>query len=285
MPPKSRLGQNFLRDPQAIRRIVAALGDCAGRTVVEIGPGMGAITRELAAKAGKVLALEVDPELASSLSAEFDGNTERGIATASNVQIETVDVLAFDFAAASIAAGQRLIVAGNLPYYITSPILLKLAENAAVLDRAVLMVQREVDDRVTAAPGSRDYGLLSVTVQMHGSAEPLFTLPPSAFSPPPEVHSTVFRWRFAPRFAELGVNKDEFLRFMRQVFALKRKTLANNLRAAGIESAAATAALSVAGIDMKARAESQSIEALVRLWKCLQKTGATPSDEVAPAIY
>ena len=285
MPPKSRLGQNFLRDPQAIRRIVAALGDCAGRTVVEIGPGMGAITRELAAKAGKVLALEVDPELASSLSAEFDGNTERGIATASNVQIETVDVLAFDFAAASIAAGQRLIVAGNLPYYITSPILLKLAENAAVLDRAVLMVQREVADRVTAAPGSRDYGLLSVTVQMHGSAEPLFTLPPSAFSPQPEVHSTVFRWRFAPRFAELGVNKDEFLRFMRQVFALKRKTLANNLRAAGIESGAATAALSVAGIDPKARAESLSVEALVRLWKCLQKAGATPSDEVAPAIY
>ena len=126
--------------------------------------------------------------------------------------------------------------------------MLKLAENVAVLDRAVLMVQREVADRVTAAPGSRDYGLLSVTVQMHGPVEPLFTLPPSAFSPPPEVHSTVFRWRFAPRFEELGVSRQEFLGFMRQVFALKRKTLANNLRAAGIESADATSALSGAGM-------------------------------------
>lgn len=283
MTPKSRLGQNFLRDPQAIRRIVAALGDCAGRTVIEIGPGMGAITRELAAKAGKVLALEVDPELAASLSSEF-ARTAGPTAVGSNVQVETVDVLAFDFAAAAAAAGERLIVAGNLPYYITSPILLKLADNAAVLDRAVLMVQREVADRVTAAPGSRDFGLLSVTVQMHGSAEALFTLPPSAFSPPPEVHSTVFRWRFAPRFAELGVNREEFLRFMRQAFALKRKTLANNLRAVGIESAAAAAALSSAGIDLKARAESQSIESLAQLWKCLQKAGATPSDEVTPAM-
>jgi 16S rRNA (adenine1518-N6/adenine1519-N6)-dimethyltransferase len=284
VPPKSRLGQHFLRDPQAIHRIVAALGDCVGRTVVEIGPGMGAITRELAAKAGKVLALELDPELASSLSATFAAAAGDHTATGSNVQIETVDVLAFDFAAASAAAGERLIVAGNLPYYITSPILLKLADNAAALDRAVLMVQREVADRVTAAAGSRDYGLLSVTVQMHGPAVPLFTLPPSAFSPPPEVHSTVFRWRFAPRFAELGVNRGEFLRFMRQVFALKRKTLANNLRAAGIESAAAAAALSSAGIDLNARAESQPIEALARLWTCLKKAGATPSDEVAPAM-
>ncbi len=284
MPSKSRLGQNFLRDPQAIRRIVAALGDCTGRTVVEIGPGMGAITRELAAKAGKVLALEVDAALAASLSAEFAGNTAGRAAAGTNVQIETVDVLAFDFVAASVAARERLIVAGNLPYYITSPILLKLADNAAVLDRAVLMVQREVADRVTAGPGSRDFGLLSVTVQMHGPAEPLLTLPPSAFSPPPEVHSTVFRWRFAPRFAELGVKREEFLKFMRQVFALKRKTLANNLRVAGIESAVAAAALSGAGIDLKARAESQSVEALACLWRCLQKAGATPSDEVAPAL-
>jgi len=273
VPPKSRLGQNFLRDQGAIRRIVAALGDCASRTVVEIGPGMGAITRDLASKAGKVLALEFDEALAAGLAAEF--------AAASNVVIQAVDVLAFDFACASAAAGEKLVVVGNLPYYITSPILLKLAENATVLDRAVLMVQREVADRITAAPGSRDYGLLSVTVQMHGPVEALFTLPPGAFSPPPEVHSTVFRWRFAPRFDELGVEREDILRWMRQVFAQKRKTLANNLRAAGIESALATEAISRAGIDEKARAESLSIESLASLWKCLQKAGAT-SLEVTP---
>ncbi|MGA8743957.1 MAG: 16S rRNA (adenine(1518)-N(6)/adenine(1519)-N(6))-dimethyltransferase RsmA [Terracidiphilus sp.] len=287
MPPKSRLGQNFLHDQPAVRRIVAALGECGDRTVVEIGPGRGAITRELAAKAGRVLALELDPELAVRLSTEFSGGEADLVAHAvgSNVEIETVDVLSFDFAAASAAAGQRLIVAGNLPYYITSPILLKLAENAGALDRSVLMVQREVADRVTAEPGSRDYGLLSVTVQMHGPAERLFTLPPSAFTPPPEVHSTVFRWRFAPRFEELKVDREQFLRFMRQVFALKRKTLANNLRAAGIDGAAIAAALSDAGIDPKARAESLAVEVLAALWRSLKKTGAISSDEVAPTVH
>ena len=265
---------------------MAALGECSDRTVVEIGPGMGAITRELAAKAGKVLALEVDRELALQLSAEFSGaGAEQGInAVRSNVEVETVDVLSFDFAAASEAAGQRLIVAGNLPYYITSPILLKLAENAAALDRAVLMVQREVADRVAAEPGSRDYGLLSVAVQMHGPVERLFTLPPSAFSPPPEVHSTVFRWRFAPRFQELDVDREMFLKFLRQIFALKRKTLANNLRAAGLDAAVVVDALCKAGIEAKARAESVSVESLAALWKVLKMAGATATNEVAPAI-
>ena len=284
MPPKSKLGQNFLRDQQAIRRIVVALGGCSDRTVVEIGPGMGAITRELAAKAGKVLALEYDRDLASRLMGELSGSeTKDGSASAtSNVEIKTVDVLSFDFAAAASSANQRLIVAGNLPYYITSPILLKLAENAAVLDRAVLMVQREVADRVAAAPGSRDYGLLSVAVQMHGPVERLFTLPPSAFSPPPQVHSTVFRWRFAPRFNELHVDRDAFLRFLRQIFAAKRKTLSNNLRAAGVDPLVAENALSQAGIDSKARAEAVPVETIAALWRILETAGATTTNEVAP---
>jgi 16S rRNA (adenine1518-N6/adenine1519-N6)-dimethyltransferase len=286
VPSKSRLGQNFLRDEQAIRRIVAALGDCSDRTVVEIGPGMGAITRELAQSAGKVLALEVDPELAAGLSAEFsvDG-PGRGIGgRASNVEIEAVDVLSFDFKSASVAAGQKLVVVGNLPYYITSPILLKLAENADVLDRAVLMVQREVADRVAGEPGSREFGLLSVAVQMHGPVERLFTLPPSAFSPPPEVHSTVFRWRFAPRFQELELDRGQFLKFLKQVFALKRKTLANNLRAAGIDAALVVDALANSGIDSRARAEAVSVESLAALWRFLNAKGATPTNEVAPEV-
>lgn len=252
--------------------------------MVEIGPGMGAITRELAPKSGRVLALEFDVELAARLSAEFSGKkVEQGTdVVESNVEIENVDVLTFDFAAASAAARQRLIVAGNLPYYITSPILLKLAENASVLDRAVLMVQREVADRVVAEPGSRDYGLLSVAVQMHGPVERLFTLPPGAFSPPPEVHSTVFRWRFAPRFEELAVDRGAFLRFLRQVFALKRKTLANNLRAAGVDAAVAAESLLKAGIDSRARAEAVSVETLASLWRVLKTRGATPTNEVAP---
>lgn len=256
MPNKPKLGQNFLRDDAAIQRIVAALGDLAGQTVVEIGPGRGAITQLLAEKAAHVLAIELDRELAPLLRAQFPGD---------RVTVVEQDILQFDFAAAARAAGRRLAVAGNLPYYITSPILMKLAASHASLDRAVLMVQREVADRIVAAPGSRDYGLLSVTVQMYGPAAPLFTLPPGAFSPPPDVHSTVFRWRFAPRFAELGVNEESFIAFAKQAFAQKRKTLANNLRAAGYEPAAFPTALAAAKISPTARAEELSLESLAAL--------------------
>jgi len=127
-----------------------------------------------------------------------------------------------------------------------------------------------VADRIVAQPGSRDYGLLSVTVQMYGPVERLFTLSPRAFSPPPEVHSTVFRWRFAPRFDELGVMEDTFLRFVRSAFAQKRKTLADNLRAAGFDTKAATAALTAADVSPQARAETLPLETFAALWRFLQ---------------
>lgn len=264
MGAKSKLGQNFLIDAQAVERIAAALGDLSGRTVAEIGPGKGAITGALAGRAGHVIAIELDRELAAALRQSF---------APERVTVTEQDVLGFDFAAAAAQTGARLAVAGNLPYYITSPILLKLAASHAALDAAVLMVQREVADRVTAAPGSRDYGVLSVTVQMYGPVERLFTLPPSAFSPPPEVHSTVFRWRFAPRFAELGVEEEGFLRFVRSAFAQKRKTLANNLRAAGVLPAEAAKAMSLAGLDARVRAEELAIEKLTALWRRLAPAG------------
>jgi 16S rRNA (adenine1518-N6/adenine1519-N6)-dimethyltransferase len=131
------------------------------------------------------------------------------------------------------------------------------------------MVQREVADRVTADPGSRDYGLLSVTIQMFGPADALFTLPPHAFTPPPDVHSTVFRWRFAPRFLELGVPEAPFLRFVRQAFAQKRKTLANNLRAAGFSPSTITSALAQTALHPQARAEALTIENFASLWQAL----------------
>jgi len=263
MPAKPRLGQNFLNDSQAIQHIAASLGDLSGRTVVEIGAGAGAITSALVARAAHVLAVELDAGLAAHLRTQFP---------AEKLTVQQQDVLTFDFAAAAAQAAQPLLVFGNLPYYITSQILLKLAASHAALDRAVLMVQREVADRVTAQPSSRDYGLLSVTVQVHGPATSLFTLPPSSFSPPPDVHSSVFRWRLAPRFSELGVDEATFLPFIRKAFAQKRKTLVNNLRAANIPSAAIAAALSQAAIDPRARAEGLSIEMLAALWRALEVT-------------
>jgi 16S rRNA (adenine1518-N6/adenine1519-N6)-dimethyltransferase len=282
MPAKPKLGQNFLNDPQAVERIAASLGDLSGRTVVEIGPGAGAITGALAARAAHVLAIELDHSFAAYLRTQFSPD---------HVTVIEQDVLTFDFADAvpssSPCFGQRLPVFGNLPYGITSQILLKLAASHASLDRAVLMVQREVADRIAAQPGSRDYGLLSVTVQMYGPAECLFTLPPSAFSPPPDVYSTVFRWRFAPRFTELGLNEASFIPFVRKAFAQKRKTILNNLRAAGIPPAAAAAALAQAAIDPRARAEAVPIEALAALWRSMQENcpkteGAAPPSEAAP---
>jgi 16S rRNA (adenine1518-N6/adenine1519-N6)-dimethyltransferase len=266
---KPKLGQNFLRDPQAIERIVAALGEIGARTVVEIGPGQGAITELLAARAKRLVAVEYDAELARRLERRF-GIAEPGGAA---VTVCRQDVLQYDFSAAAREAGEPLLVVGNLPYYITSPILLHLAKHAAALDRAVLMVQREVADRVTAQPGSRDYGLLTATMQLYGKTQALFTLPPEAFSPPPEVYSTVFRWSFAPRFDELaieqGTGEASFLSFLKQAFQQKRKTLSNNLRAARYTPAQVVAALGAAGVDGTVRAETLSLEQFARLWKLL----------------
>lgn len=273
MASKPKLGQNFLHDAQAIRRIADALGNVSSQTVVEIGPGRGAITRELAARAAHLIAVELDAGMAQELATQFP--PER-------VTVEHCDVLAFDFSKAAEAAGHKLAVAGNLPYYVTSPILLKLAANHAALDRAVLMVQREVADRIVASPGSRDYGLLSVTVQMYGPVERLFTLPPGAFSPPPDVHSSVFRWRFSPRFVALEVEEAGFLAFVRQCFAQKRKTLANNLRAAGWATGRIQDALEGAHIPAQARAETLSLEDFATLWKALKMAGAAPDGEAAP---
>lgn len=272
MPAKPKLGQNFLHDASAIRRIVAALGDISAETVVEIGPGRGAITGVLAASAARVLAIELDRELAARL---------RALLGSERVTIIDQDALQFDFAAASSSAGRRVVVAGNLPYYITSPILLKLAASHASIAHAVLMVQREVADRICAAAGTRDYGLLSVTVQMYGPVERLFTLPPGAFSPPPDVHSSVFRWRFAPRFAEFDVEESGFLALARQSFAQKRKTLANNLRAAGYEPHAIQSALAAASLPSAVRAEALSLEQFAALHHALKNEKATSPREAA----
>lgn len=264
MTAKSRLGQNFLRDQMAVQRIVSAAGPLEGKTVVEIGPGDGAITSRLAAAAGKLVALEFDARLAGELQERF-----RNEIAAERVEIRHEDVLEFDFSALAREAGQRLVVVGNLPYYITSPILLRLAAHANALEVAVLMVQREVADRVTAKPGNRDYGLLTVAMELYGKTEPLFTLPPEAFVPPPQVHSTVFRWRFAPRIEELGVDETAFIGFLKQAFAQKRKTLTNNLKAAGYLAGDAAAAMERADVKAQARAEELSLERLAGLFRDL----------------
>jgi 16S rRNA (adenine1518-N6/adenine1519-N6)-dimethyltransferase len=256
---KPRLGQNFLVDPAASVAIADALGDVSQQSVIEIGPGAGAITEILARRARRLIAVELDRKLAADLRAQFPA-----------IEILEADILAVNLSALR-SDDEKLRVVGNLPYYITSPILLHLFQHSAAIDTAVVMMQREVADRVAAAPGSSDYGSLSATAQLYARIDRILTLPPSAFMPPPEVHSTVLRLTMRSRFAELGVQPESFLPFLRQSFAQKRKTLAKNLRAAGFDAARIAQALERSRIAPTARAEEIDLDRMAAFWKTLSQ--------------
>ena len=274
---RPQLGQNFLVSPTAQTAIADALGDVSQRTVVEIGPGLGAITRILAHRARRLLAIELDAALAAQLQADFSGQPA--------VTILRQNILATDLAALRSDPDDKLFIAGNLPYYITSDILLHLFAAHRVVERAVVMIQREVADRVAAQPGSRDYGLLSVTAQLYARTEKLFTLPPGAFSPPPQVHSTVLRLTMEPRLEELRLVPTpeqpdpvtSFLQFLRICFAQKRKTLANNLRAAGHSAESAAAALAGCDLPPQSRAEQLDLPTLASLYRRFEHPGRRPA--------
>ena len=267
---KPKLGQNFLVDEDACRRIAAALGDTASRTVVEIGPGHGAITDVLAPTTGRLHCIELDPALARELAFRFRNDAH---VTVHNADILQTDVASLLTSNQQPTTNNSIDVLGNLPYYITSDILLHLfaAARIGLVARAVLMMQREVADRIAAAPGSSDYGALSAFTQLHAHVTSLFTLPPSAFSPPPDVYSTVVRLDFAPRFTELAVDPEGFNTFLRSTFAQKRKTLANNLRVAGYSTAELTDAWP-ATIAPLARSEAVPLEAMAELYRTLKST-------------
>ena len=252
-------------------RIADALGDLTARTVVEIGPGHGAITAHLAPRCARLHCIEFDPALARELAFRFRN--------APHVTVHHADVLLTDLrqfleGAIDMEPG-TLDAIGNLPYYITSDILLHLFAPAreGLLRRAALMVQREVAERIAAEPGSSDYGALSALTALHAQATELFTLPPGAFSPPPDVFSTVVRLDFAPRFAELGIAFEGFNTFLRSTFAQKRKTLANNLRAAGYTAAQLSSAWP-ADLPAQVRSEAVALPALAALYRSL--TAASP---------
>jgi len=267
MMRKPKLGQHFLVDEAARHAIVDALGDLTARTVIEIGPGHGAITSLLAARCQRLIAIEIDSALAAELRFRFREQPQ--------VEVVEADILEADLTVL-IQPGESADVVGNLPYYITSPILMRLFAAGAhgLLARAVLMMQREVADRLCAASGCREYGLLSATTQINARVETLFHLPPTAFSPQPEVSSSVLRLEFAPRFRELGVDPAGFDAFLRACFAQKRKTLANNLRASGQTGIGgySTDELRAAWpveIPPLARAESLALEPLAVLYRAL----------------
>ena len=268
---KPRLGQNFLADVGAAEKIVDALGDVSDSVVVEIGPGKGALTQALARRAKRLIAVELDRMMSAELRFKYRLQPQ--------VEIIEADVLKLDFRTVlnrTIGPLNDLRplkpsparVVGNLPYYITSDILLRLFEFHDQFDVIVIMVQREVADRIAAAPGSRDYGLLSATAQLYAKVEKLFTLPPQAFAPPPKVHSTVLRLTIAPRFAELQIKPVEFIGFLKTAFAMKRKTLLNNLKKDYSEELVRNT-LKESGIRSDVRAEALPLETTAQVFRRL----------------
>ncbi len=267
---KPKLGQNFLADARAAERIVEALGELSSRTVVEIGPGRGALTQLLAARARRLIAIELDRILAAQLRMKY--------AARSNVEIIEADVLTIDFAAlfrprpgglsGLSPVIEKVDLVGNLPYYITSDILLRLFSFHRHFETLVVMVQREVAERIAAKPGRREYGLLSATAQLYAKVEMLFTLPPGAFSPPPKVHSSVLRLKVAPQFARLRVEERPFLDFLKLSFGQKRKTLVNNLKGRYPEREI-KAALQKTGVRPDVRAEALPLEKAAAVFRLL----------------
>jgi 16S rRNA (adenine1518-N6/adenine1519-N6)-dimethyltransferase len=267
-PSKAR-SQNFLIDRRVQARIVAAAELSRQDTVVEIGAGLGALTRGLAAAAGHVIAIERDQALAAVLARELAGSL-------SNLKILVADALETDFTALAAAAGRPLVVVGNLPYQITSPLLFAMlgsAARGATIARAILMVQREFALRTVAPPGSKTYGRLSVMVQQGAAVESLFHVPPGAFFPRPQITSAVMR--LIPRPEPLARVKDDgvFEAVVRAAFSTRRKMLRRSL--AGVYPAVALAeGLARAGIAGTRRAEELGVGEFARLADALGHDGA-----------
>jgi 16S rRNA (adenine1518-N6/adenine1519-N6)-dimethyltransferase len=268
MRPRKRFGQHFL-EPQWVTKLVSAIEPLPADRFIEIGPGRGAITEPLAARAGHVLAVEVDRDLAASLR-------ERGLP---NVTVVTADVLVVDLADLARQVGQRqaVRVAGNLPYNISSPILFRLRDAAAtgLISDATLMLQKEVADRLVAEPGTKDYGVLTVTIALGADVTRLLSLPPGAFRPPPKVHSAVVRLTFRP--PPPGVNDPALVAdIVRAVFTQRRKTLSNALAPfASARGVSARDALVAAGINPQRRPETLLLAELGRLADVLKANRPT----------
>jgi 16S rRNA (adenine1518-N6/adenine1519-N6)-dimethyltransferase len=256
--PRKRFAQHFL-EPAWVQKLVAAIDPSPADRFIEIGPGKGALTAALAARVDRVRAIEIDRDLAAGLAA-------RRLA---NVQVVTADVLTVDLAevASELSPDRAVRVVGNLPYNISSPILFRLLDASATgrLHDAVLMLQREVADRLVASPGTGDYGVLTISTGLGADVTRLLNLPPGAFRPAPRVRSAVVRLVFRP--APAGVRDPaRVVAIVRAIFTQRRKMLANALASLAAErSVSAVTALEQAGIDPKRRPETLGLHELARL--------------------
>lgn len=264
--PSKRFGQHFLRDKRTIQRIIDALAPRSDETIVEIGPGTGALTAELIARAGRVIAIEFDNKLEPLLKEQFGGFP--------NFKLVMGDALTTDFCK-QIEPATHARLAANLPYNISTAILQRLIEQRTCLTEMVVMLQREVVERIMAPPGSSERGFLSVLIEAYCETEKLFDVAPGAFRPPPKVWSSVIRLRF--RREGLAVNEDLFWRTVSAGFAQKRKTMLNNLRHAPEiladvlkRNGGASIVLCKANVELQRRAETLTIEEWSRIVRAME---------------
>ncbi|MHB1457668.1 MAG: 16S rRNA (adenine(1518)-N(6)/adenine(1519)-N(6))-dimethyltransferase RsmA [Armatimonadota bacterium] len=261
---KKRFGQNFLVDRNIINKLVDALDLHDDDCVLEIGPGVGTLTQAVAEKCGKVVAVEVDRDLIPILAETMTGFTNVKIVTEDILRLNLTDFLKEEF------GGCKVKVVGNLPYYITAPIIGQIFEAKENVERIVLMVQKEVAERLYADPGGRNYGSMSLFVQYHSQPEIIAQVSSSVFFPSPDVSSTVIR--LTPYQTPPVDVPDEKLFFdvVHTAFSKRRKTLLNSLSQSAplfIEKTQAASALERAGIDPVRRAETLSLEEFARLTK------------------
>lgn len=254
--PKRSFSQNFLVQPAATARIADAAAEL-GREVVELGPGLGALTEALLARGCRVLAVELDRDMVRVLREELGHHP--------SLEIREGDAAELDLARHSRDCGTKLVVTGNLPYQATGAILRQVVRHREVLVGAVLMVQREVRDRLVAEPGTKAYGALTVFTQAGFTLDTVCRLRPGSFFPPPKVESAVVR--LLPRPVPVAEETETFRAVVRAAFATRRKTLRNALRALG-DPARAAAAAANAGIDLGRRGETLSVGEFAELAAC-----------------
>jgi 16S rRNA (adenine1518-N6/adenine1519-N6)-dimethyltransferase len=265
--PRKRLGQNFLVDPDVLSRLLQIADVGLDDTVVEIGPGMGVLTHELVRRARRVVAVEKDPELVATL--------QRALKDAPNLTLVTGDVLHFD--PAQYAVDPPYQVVANLPYYVTSPTMRHFMEEVARPQSMVLMVQREVAERIVARPG--EMSLLSVSVQFYAEARLAAIVPPEAFYPIPKVESAIVRLDVLPR-PLLDVDPSSFFRLVQAGFSQPRKQLHNTLaQRLWFPPGGASQALNAADIDPQRRAQTLSLQEWEVLWKVLSLQGIIKPEE------
>jgi 16S rRNA (adenine1518-N6/adenine1519-N6)-dimethyltransferase len=264
---RQRMGQHFLRDLGWRKRILATLPPDNGDTWIEIGAGHGEMTELLAANGRRVVAIEGDPKLAEGLREKIALSS----AGWNSVTVVAGDVLEQDFRA--LAGGQRFRVYGNLPYYITSPILHRLFDYAGQIDSIHIVIQLEVAQRIVTQPGRREYGYLSAACQFYTKPRIALRLPPGAFSPPPKVESALVEMNLPGERARLNIgdarNETRFLEFVQSCFSQKRKTLRNNLRADSSEEQIHSA-LTAAGLRADVRAEQLRLTQFAEIFRQLK---------------